>query len=174
MVASGSDSTYIASVRASTKAAMIVSHWTAARWPAALERWSAHGAPRELDSMERCAYLTSGGIGAAAQEIVLRRIDTVVSGPQYDVLRDFLRPGPDEQPPGRDATAYALRRAQQVFELPQADIVTIGSLERLSGQFAARRPLLNSEEVRKLKLADRADFFSGMAPARGGAAPALA
>ena len=162
-VASGGTAAYLDSMRASSKAAMIVKEiWSAGEWPEPLERWAVAGPPRELDAMDRSAYRRSGGLGAPAKKVVLGRLDTVLQAPSYALLGHLLHITPAAS---ADAQVQALRRAQQVFRIENADVVTLGSLARLVANLAQRRNLLQSEEVQGLPLDERVEYFVGLGEA---------
>ena len=164
MAAAGLPAAHLASMRAKSRAALMVTFWHDSKWPLCLERWCATGAARELDAIERGAYFTSGGVGPAAERVVLGRLDTVVQHEDYAVLAEFLRPPPGQPQAGRNAATLALRRLQQVFALPSADVLTLGSLGRLAAIMRSRTWQLRSTEVQSLGLMERAEYFIGLTP----------
>jgi hypothetical protein len=161
-MAAGSTANHLDSMRPFTRAAMVVEQWSGSEWPEALERWSAAGPPRELDAMDRAAYRRSGGLGAPAQKIVLGRLSTVLLAPSYSVLGHLVDATPRL---ARDAVVQALRRAQQVFRVDNADTLTLGSLARLAACLGQRKNLLQSEEVQRMAPDARVEYFVGLGEA---------
>ena len=155
----GTSAAHLASMRARSRAAMVVQHWDASAWPESLDRWTRPGPSRELDAMAASAYRKSGGVGEAAQRVVLERLPTALASEAFEPVGELLRTTPAA---AHGSQVNAIRRAQQVCRIEGADVITLGSLERLSALLGQRMPLIVSEEVQRLPLADRVEYFVGL------------
>eukprot|EP00966_Prymnesium_polylepis_P039845 924802-Prymnesium_polylepis.1 len=161
VAAAGGDADHVANMRDSSKAALVLAHWRSAAWPAPLQRWVRNGPDRELDSIARVAYASSGGIGVQAERVVLDRLASVLATPPHLVLAKLTAVKP---PPSREQMANALRRGQSIFGVAGADCITLGSLESLAAKIAAKEALVVSPEVSGIStVLDRFEYFVGMA-----------
>ena len=122
-VRSGLELMYVRAMRNTSKAALVVKHWEDVRWPGALERWAQLGPEREVDALSRVAYMTSGGVGAAAEKIVLGRIESITATPPFEVIGLLLK----ETSASSEQVVHALRRVQQVFNIAGHDNVRVHS-----------------------------------------------
>jgi hypothetical protein len=158
-ISAGTSVGHLASMRARSRAAMVVQHWEASAWPESLDKWSRPGPSRELDAMAASAYRKSGGVGEAAQRVVLERLHTALESEAFGPVGELLRTSPVA---AHGSLVNAIRRAQQVFRIEGGDVITLGSLERLAALLGQRMPLILSEEVQRLTLADRVEYFVGL------------
>ena len=155
----GTSAAHLAAMRARSRAAMVVQHWEASAWPKSLERWTKPGPARELDAMAATAYRKSGGVGEAAQRVVLGRLPVALASEDFEPVGVLMLTVPEAPV---DAMVNAIRRAQQIFRIEGCDVITLGSLERLSSLLGQRMALIHSEEVQRLSISKRVEYFVGL------------
>ena len=178
MEAAGTGANFIHSLRPAAKASMVNEYLKVQAWPPQLSRHCPTGPRREVDALTRVGYAHSGGVGAAAERVVVGMLSTVLAWPPWAILSVVL----DGAEAGHAQVAI-LRRWQAVYSLDLPDIITLGSLGRMVFLLGEHAAILRSPEFASLPAAQRPERMADSrlptrpgAPAAGAesAAPAMA